>query len=314
MDPDPRFRALLQTFWLRPETALWRAIDIRAMEGFRLEEPSLDLGCGDGLFSFLRAGGQLDPGRDAFESMGHMESYFKNVDAFDHLEAGFDLPVVREPAYRITCGMDHKLNLLKKTEPLKLYREWVEGDANQPLPFTDQRFQSVFCNILYWLDQPAAVLGEIHRILKWGGQACIFLPNPRFFEASFFLNHGGPGAAPEYGFLSLLDRGRMELIQQVHPTTRWEEFIQGAGFTIERRTDTLSLPVARIWDVGLRPLFPPLLRMSRAMDWASLAPIKAEWVAILMRFLEPMVRLDAVKCLEGQGTFHCFWLAKERCA
>ena len=308
---DSALLALLRTFWLRPETALWRALDVQAMEGFPLEEPSLDFGCGDGLFSFLRAGGRLHPDFDAFESMGHLEGYFQNQDAFDHCEEGFALPVLREPSYRITCALDHKENLLKKTRPLGLYREWFQADGNGTLPFPDGQFRSLFCNILYWLDQPGAALREFQRVLQPGGRACLFVPNPRFLEASFYLQQGGEHAPAEYAFLSLLDRGRMAEIRQLHAPAHWEALIAEAGLQVERRTDLLSIPTVQMWDVGLRPLFPPLLRMARGLDRAALAPIKAEWVDILMKFLAPLMALDGAQCAQGLATFHCYWVRKE---
>jgi hypothetical protein len=65
-NPSPTFHQLLNAFWLRPETAMWREVDIRAMASFEFRSPSLDLGCGDGLFSFIRAGGHFGVGFDAF--------------------------------------------------------------------------------------------------------------------------------------------------------------------------------------------------------------------------------------------------------
>jgi hypothetical protein len=35
---------LLTIYWLRPETALWRHLDIKAMENFKFQSPSLDIG------------------------------------------------------------------------------------------------------------------------------------------------------------------------------------------------------------------------------------------------------------------------------
>lgn len=48
----------LNAYWLRPETALWRTLDVESMKGFEFAAPSLDLGCGDGTFSFIRGGGE----------------------------------------------------------------------------------------------------------------------------------------------------------------------------------------------------------------------------------------------------------------
>lgn len=45
------FNQLLNIFWLRPETALWRYLDINTLRDFEFVGHSLDFGCGDGLFS-----------------------------------------------------------------------------------------------------------------------------------------------------------------------------------------------------------------------------------------------------------------------
>ena len=45
-------KELLNVYWLRPETALWRAIDIEVMKNFDICGNSLDLGCGDGVWVF----------------------------------------------------------------------------------------------------------------------------------------------------------------------------------------------------------------------------------------------------------------------
>jgi len=48
----------LNVEWLRPESAFWNAIAAYALQGCRyeVERPALDLGAGNGLFSFTAAG------------------------------------------------------------------------------------------------------------------------------------------------------------------------------------------------------------------------------------------------------------------
>lgn len=124
---------LLNVFWLRPETALWREIDIRTMSAFEMASPSLDLGCGDGTFSFLRAGGEFDRGFDAFRSVTQLDQFFQNVDVFDSFDADLSVAVAGPPRYRIDVGFDHKDNLLKKAGQLGLYGLLKQGDADQAL-------------------------------------------------------------------------------------------------------------------------------------------------------------------------------------
>ena len=48
----PFFKEYLNVYWARPETALWRTIEVEIIDKFRgeyLPYPVLDLGCGDGI-------------------------------------------------------------------------------------------------------------------------------------------------------------------------------------------------------------------------------------------------------------------------
>jgi hypothetical protein len=59
-------RDLLNVYWLRPENALWRALNCKALEEVTFTSPSLELSCGDGVFRFLLAGGDFDTSFDVF--------------------------------------------------------------------------------------------------------------------------------------------------------------------------------------------------------------------------------------------------------
>lgn len=127
VNPTSSLEALLDVFWLRPETALWRELDIRAMKSFDFNSHSLDIGCGDGLFSFIRAGGRFDPGFDAFRAMTGLDRFFDNVDVFDAFDGQVNPVVAELPEYRIGCGFDHKKNLLNKAGQLGLYASLKQG-------------------------------------------------------------------------------------------------------------------------------------------------------------------------------------------
>ena len=53
-------RRFVQAYWLRPENALWMTLRSTTLSAHALERPSLDVSCGDGVFSFLHAGGAFD--------------------------------------------------------------------------------------------------------------------------------------------------------------------------------------------------------------------------------------------------------------
>ena len=302
---------LLNVFWLRPETALWREIDIRTMSAFEMRSPSLDVGCGDGTFSFIRAGGEFDRSFDAFRSVSQLDQFFKNVDVFDSFDENLSSAVAKPPKYQIDVGFDHKTNLLKKAGQLGLYRALKQGDANQSLPFPDASFNSVFSNIVYWLDSPQFVISEIARVLKPGGTACLMLPNITFPQFSFYNQLYVKGGDARWKFLEMLDRGRFaDNIRQAKSQDEWQAIFEKAGLHVERHHSHLSKLVIQTWDIGLRPLFPVLLEMSNELSPEKHDSIKLKWIQTMKAFLEPLIEIDKSSPGEEQAAFHCFELRK----
>lgn len=303
---------LLNVFWLRPETALWRACDIAAMSDFRMVSPSLDLGCGDGIFSFIRAGGALARDFDIFQSVGNLDKFFQNVDVFDHFQPSAISKVRARPRYQIDVGFDHKANLLQKANELGLYAELREGDGNRPLPFADATFRSLFSNIVYWLKDMDLVLSEIRRVLAPGGQACLMLPDASLPDFSFYNQFYRKTGDRRFQFLELLDRGRYsDNIKQSKSDEEWRSLFDRAGLAVFSHNRHLAGPIIQIWDVGLRPLFPVLKKMTDKIDPQELGELKAEWIDICASFLEPLVALDPELSREGVPAFHCYVLERK---
>ncbi|MDH5666796.1 MAG: methyltransferase domain-containing protein [Nitrospira sp.] len=311
MEASDTLKQLLNVFWLRPETALWREIDIRTMSAFEMRSPSLDLGCGDGLFSFIRAGGELDVSFDAFRSVSRMDKFFQNVDVFDSYDENQSSAVIKPPKYQIDVGFDCKTNLLKKAGQIGLYGTLKQGDANKPLPFPEASFNSIFSNIIYWLDSPQSVIAEISRVLKPGGTACLMLPNITFPQFSFYKQLYVNGGDDRWRFLEMLDRGRFsDNIRQAKPLDEWQAMFGQAGIRIERHHYHLSKLTIQAWDIGLRPLFPILLEMSRELPPEKRIVIKAKWTEIMRTFIEPLLEIDRTLPGNEDPAFHCFELRK----
>lgn len=311
---ETMLRNFLNIYWLRPETALWRTLDVEAMKGFQFASPSLDLGCGDGCFSFLRAGGTFTESFDVFMQVGNLERFFDNADVYDYFkepeykEGGY---VCQPPSYLIDVGLDHKANLLNKAKKLNLYRGLVEADANQGLPFEDESFQSVFSNIIYWLNNPPAVFREISRILKKGGMCCVMLPGPVYLDSSFYYTLYLQGKRKEFAFLKQIDRGRItDNLKIVNTCDRWREIIEAAGLKVEACVPHLSKILLQIWDIGLRPLFPLLKKMTSQIEPSALLKIKREWVNLFETLGAPIVQNDTLLAGEREFGFFCFILRK----
>ena len=72
----------------------------------------------------------------------------------------------------------------------------------------------------------------------------------------------------------------------------------------------LSKVAIQVWDVGLRPLFPVLRKMVKAIESEKLPDIKKEWISTLQQFLEPIVLMDKQLGQGSEPAFHCYILEK----
>jgi SAM-dependent methyltransferase len=308
-------RELLNVYWLRPETALWRAIDIEIMKDFDINGKSLDLGCGDGILSFIRAGGKFDIAFDDYQSVGNLDKFFENYDIHDTFQPGYKPQIIQKPNYTFSAALDHKENLISKAKELNFYNDYVIHDANKTLPFAENTFNSIFSNIIYWLDNPQKSLDEIARVLhKGSGRVALMLPNSTMPKFSFYNNLHVDNNDHDYSFLKYLDRGRHDSNIKISKSyTEWKAIIEKSGLRIVEHKMHLSKSLIQIWDVGLRPLFPVLIKMVDAVeDKDKLIEIKREWIEIFMKFLEPIFELEMQNKLDQneEKAFHYFVLEK----
>jgi len=308
-------RELLNVYWLRPETALWRSIDIEIMKDFKIKGKSLDLGCGDGILSFIRAGGKFDIAFDDYQSVGNLDKFFENYDIHDTFQSGYKPKIIQKPNYTFTDALDHKSNLILKAKELGFYNSHSIHDANKALPFSDNTFNSIFSNIVYWLNDPQKSLDEIARVLQKGsGKAALMLPNSTMPEFSFYNNLYIDNNNQDYSFLKYLDRGRHESNIKISKSyEEWKAIIEKSGLKIVEHKMHLSKSLIQIWDVGLRPLFPVLIKMVNAVeDESKLIEIKYEWIEIFMKFMEPIFELEMQNKLDQnkEKAFHYFVLEK----
>ena len=302
---------LLYLYWLRPETAIWRECDIISMKEFKFNSPSLDLGCGDGIFSFIRAGGKLRKSYDVFSQVSKINKYFKNEDIYNAFKKNHFDEILKKPYYKIDYGYDHKNNLLQKSQKLNFYDNLMIGNANKKLKFSNDQFNSVFTNILYWLQNPTLTLREIHRILAPEGRLCIMVPDNNFIKYSIYRNYYLPKKDKKFKFLKYIDRGRLEQnIKHSKSRREWENIFKKNNFNIVSHTRHLSKEIVSVWDIGFRPFFPMLLEMRNNVNPDKLPKLKEEWIKNLMHFAIPLIDIEK-KSTDKDKTFNCYILEKK---
>lgn len=277
-------RRFLQAYWLRPENALWMTLRSTTLARCALRRPSIDLSCGDGVFSFLHCSGVFDPAFDVFQSVDGLDRVQdQHADMFDCADERYHPAIQARPGEIIDVGTDMKPALLAKAQRLDLYGRLVEHDNNHLLPFDADSFQTVYCNAAYWVVEIESFLREIARITRPGGWAVLQVKLTAVHHYTLEAHRAILGER----WLEMIDRGRRDSWPTVVDRPTWEDRFEAAGLKIEQATPFVTRTHAHLWDIGLRPIAPMLVKMTQALTPQTRSVIKRDWVDLFCELLEP---------------------------
>ena len=296
-------RSVLENYWIRVETALWRSRDIEVINdsGFRMEGYCLDFGGGDGTFTFLMNGGIINPSYDSYTFIDEVDGFNQGKDIYDAISSRIDNFVSTSPLKTDSrvINFDHKVNLIEKSKNLSFYSGYKVGDGNSHLDFEDDEFDSIFSNIIYWMEDPVNVLTELSRISKNGSRLCFVVPNHRFSNTSNLVRYDQYRF--DKSFLSMIDRGRHSSNIKVskHPD-EWIKTINSSKWSVIHSKSYLSDDLVSYWDIGLRPFSPYIIKAFNLLDARDRLQVKNEWVEGIYPIFDGF--LDAQSELESEGS------------
>ena len=302
---------LLPIFWLRPETALWRSIDCMLMDKEQPKGRGVDFGCGDGMLSYIMAGGKVAD-YDVFANVSGLSSFAGGADIYNSRVRV--KPVVDSSALRYVyaCGVDHKPGLIEKAGQCgRFYGELLVRDLNKPLAFGGPGFDWGFSNILYWLNDAAGALGGWGRAIRKGGRLYLFVPNEHFKNKAWLYYK-----APHRGrksYLNFFDRGYNPLVRHYYSGAKWEALFKKSGFGVVSHKPCLSDPVMDVWNIGTRPVSHLLIGMANRLRKSDRTAAKREWTEFFRKFFEPIIEREiGRRQRDASCAFHFYILENRR--
>lgn len=291
-------------WWLKPESALWDAIAERMLKPkFTKSQKILEVGIGNGYFSFLLFGGEFQESFDWFFNIEY-EDYWREKDVFDS-EKFLDIKkfIKKTPEKKINLAVDHKKNLIRHAEQLDFVDKFIVQDANLPIE-TIEKFDTIYSNILYWLNDPMEVIRRLVDHLDENGRLILVFPNDSFYEYCHSYLQSNQ-------LLKLLNRGRASHIMWSMDLESFKKRIDAFNsIEIVESSKYLSKNVLKIWDVGLRPLMVPLTKMANNLNPVLRAEIKQEWCETVKKFSSPLLEYELDNGNKNGG-FNLVVLAKK---
>jgi len=279
----------LGAYWLRPENAFWMVLRSWALDTVPIARPVLDVACGDGVFSFLHAGGRFAPEFDVFQCVDHLDRVTQDhADMFDAADDAYRPAVLVRPDDRIDCGLELKPALAFKASRLNLYNKVIQHDANKPLPLADDAFETIYCNAAYWLERVDDFLAELSRVCRPRGTIVLQVKTDAIRECTFERHAALLGDR----WLDLIGRGRFDTWPSLCDADTWQHRFERAGLETLAEVPIATQTHAHIWDVGLRPIAPLLTKAMNALHPHLRNEIKSDWIDLFATLLEPFCNAD----------------------
>jgi len=306
---ENKLKQFLNLYWLRPENGLITTFKSKAFDDIKFESPSLDLSCGDGLFSFIHFGGSFGEDFDYFKSVKAKKfSHNSFIDIYDSFDKNYSVKIKKRPTIKIDYGTDWKQSLLKKASVLNFYNNLILHDNNKiPIPFEKNYFKTIHSNSIYWVNNVSNLLKEIHRILHPDGIAILEVMTPYHLET---LKELEQFLSPEA--ITILDRKRRESMPGLVPFLKWKDLLLKNKFLIEDiRSVYPHKLIIELWNIGLRPISHLLIQMSESLSKEDRLRIKKEWVEIFFQLFKPLLYLKNSYVLE-KDPYVCFILKKSK--
>jgi len=305
MDQDTKIlKNLLNIYWLRPETAIWRTLDALQLQKIEFTKPILDIGCGDGIFTFSALGGIVDINYDVYRTMKKTDKFFSGKDIHDQL-SNIEHIIIKKPKTSIDLGLDWKNNLLRKAKKLQTYDKLVKHDANKKLPIKDNEFKTIFSNTFYWMDDIEHILKESKRICHDDGKIIIFVPDKKFQKSLIFSDYLSQG----HIWAKMLDRGISNNIQHCYSLKEWKSIFSKIGLKIDYHSNYGTEQLVKFWSIGLRPYSPFLIEMANTLNLKTRTKIKQKLIHDLTPLLKSYIDYE-LSSIGKNNCFHLFVLKK----
>lgn len=276
------FEQFLNHFWLRPENALLVALRAESyystLDAFKRAQTSVDVSCGDGVFSFVTMGGRLSERTDMFRSvLTNIPFRDGDRDPFDHFDETYEIEIIDRPSHTFTYGTDWKENMLRRAEKLSFYNELIHHDNNNPLCFSDNSIDFVYSNSAYWVANFQGHLCELARVCRPRGTIVLQMKTNRIRDYTAEKYISGFGER----FYEIIDAGRLSTWKGLRSKEEILRILEGIrDLRIDRCEPIYGGALIQIWDIGLRPLFNPLVRLASGVSEELRLSVKQEWCEI----------------------------------
>jgi hypothetical protein len=290
--------------WLRAENVPWDLHVCKIFQKYFVNNKfskNLEVGVGNGLNTFINLNGKLNKSFDFFLN-AKTDNFFKNADIYDHklkLESTFGNKIIKKNSEnKFHLVLDYKKNLVDISRLLNISKNYKVFDCNNSFK-KFEKFDFIYSSIIYWLNNPYDRIIKILKLLNYKGSFLFTIPNQNYLEYCKSYTLKGR-------LWNLINRGRKKTLKCTVSENIFEKWLQKNKINIAAKHYLLSEKTLKIWDIGLRPVSPFLIKMANKMNFIDRSKIKEDWCNNLMPIVKELSHEELIYGKKKGG--YCMYL------
>ena len=191
---------------------------------------------------------------------------------------------MQPPDIQINFNIDIQDNLLEKSKRLGIYKNLIQHNADNALPFLSDEIDSIYSNTMHWFKNPLNILRECHKIAKKGARIAFSVPN----ETQHLLSNLNKFKSYNFdkSFLHLLDRGRHSSERVRLNQDQWIEFATDAQWKFIHVENYIPDELIALDDIGMRPLSPLLIPLVNGLSEDQRVDYKRQFTKDIYPYIE----------------------------
>ena len=270
----------LNIYFLKPHDAINDTLTSYLLTRFEWSGKFLEVGSGDGMFSYVMHGGRFPLHFDRYLMIDLGKS-----DIFDtHLEKIIDTKVILKFPH-VDLAIDAKIPHVLKIKEIAFSNQ-VLCAPYESLPIKDGAYTNIFFYTAHGLADHSEALGECCRVLTKNGRIILLCYNSNF-KSAFWCNRLSKRFDGKVGdYFKKLDNGRYEEITKMSKTeNQWLKEFEKHGLSVEACYSGLTNFAWGIYDIQTRPFLKALIRFFASLPTYLRAPVKLIWMVVLFPYL-----------------------------
>lgn len=287
-------------YFLKPHDAVNDTVTSFLITRFDWTGKFLEIGSGDGMFSYLMHGGIFP---FSFDRYGDTD--LKKSDIFEKHTRGKINPRKTLSYPNILASVDAKKVHVEKIKEINFSKSGIVA-TYENLPFEDESQDNIFFYTPHGVSDHAQAFNEAVRVLKPGGRMIILRYDTGFAKAFVCKNLGSRFNGRIGKYFQKLDGGRFdEITLMAQNEQQWKNQFVQHGLAILGCYSGLSHFAWRVYDVQTRPILKGLVTFFDCLPKSFRAILKFLWMICLFPYLL-LFLLTFAKIKAGYSEKSCY--------